>query len=346
MLRHSKYFCFRDDYYLYISGLKAYGDTYSDTTKLFLQIRDAHSCFSMPREDFEKHFVISHPDKDIERLLNEYFIFNRHSSRELYSNSYDLIGFLAMCYKQSTMSYDVFYYIDWQAKEIQGKKYRIPCTFDYMPPETMLCHRNKDGILKGFRQRYSWYARLKNSNEENKIVSIEFKPWEVFYTSYFFDKVSPARKSMNLTRSSQWFMRYMLSSGEASAYSKPKTLAVEMARNKRFNDEKRKRDIITAMEYKNFHDPLAVDGLSITRYYDFFYYARFKADIYKVRMYYINEFNEQVLKQFALKNKLKVAPELKIVDVLNDQQIMNCFEEWRNNKVSKDYFLDNIVNKI
>ncbi|MBP6962320.1 hypothetical protein KBB49_02185 [Candidatus Saccharibacteria bacterium] len=341
MPRNRKYHWLRDEYQLYVKGYEKYYATYQDASKFFIQLRDAHAYFSVLKRDVEKNFVIEHPDKKIAALLNEYFVQNRYRMNRgrLFSNAHNLIDFFANSYQQTAIIGEMFYYIDWQTKELDGVKYRIPDSFDFIHPETMSCKKDSQGNIVGFKQRYSLYAKIKERKDERKFETLNFKPWEIFYTRYPFGKTHPVKKSYKLIRHFMWFMKYMLWSGEAGAYSKPRALAVERARDKRFEDEKRKHYLLTARAYKNFSTPIPVNDINITRYYDFFYYSRFKSEIYRARQYYVDAFNEQVLKPFATKNKLSEVPILKMFDLITDEQLLDYFEKWKKGIISKDEFL-------
>lgn len=345
MTRNRKYHWLRDEFLFYVKGYERFYSTYEDGSKFFVQLRDAHNYFSMLRRDIEKHFVIEHPDKKIAMLLNDYFIQNRHrmTRGELFSNAHSLIDFFANSYQQTAIIGEMYYYIDWQTKEFDGKKYRIPDHFSYIHPETMSCKRDLSGNITGFRQKYSLYTKIKESRDERKFNTLDFKRWEIFYTRYPLDKVHPVKKSYRLIRHFMWFMKYMLWSGEAGAYSKPRTWAVERARDRKFEEEKRKHHLLTAKAYKDFSTPLRIDDINITRYYDFFYYSRFKAEIYRARQYYVDAFNEQVLEPFAVKNKLSEAPKLKMFDLVTDDQVLAYFDQWKKGTISKDEFLAKAV---
>jgi len=118
-------------------------------------------------------------------------------------------------------------------------------------------------------------------------------------------------------------MKFMLLSAEGQTYTKPRSLAVERARGKTFEAEKRKQDLARAETRTNFHLIMNIDGVMLTRYYDFFTVARYKSDKYKALSYYVKQFNEQILKPLAEKNSWKHAPILKIQGLITDDEAWN-----------------------
>lgn len=345
MAKNRKYHWLRDEYLFYVKGYKKFYSTYEDGTKFFVQLRDAHAYFSVLRRDVENHLVIKHSDKKLAALLNAYFVQNlyRMNRGELYSNAHSIMDFFANNFQQTAIIGEMFYYIDWNTKELDGKKYRIPDAFEYIHPETIECEKNINGKISGFKQHYSIYTKIKESKNEQSLDTLHFKPWEIFYTTYPLGKPHPVKKSYKFIKHFMWFMKYMLWSSEAGAYSKPRAWAVERARDKRFEDEKRKHYLLTAKTHKNFSVPLGVNDINITRYYDFFYFTRFKSDIYRARKYYVAVFNEQVLKPFAEKNKLTEAPVLEMFGFVTDEEAMEYFDQWKIGKLSKDEFLTKVV---
>ncbi len=96
---------------------------------------------------------------------------------------------------------------------------------------------------------------------------------------------------------------------------------------------------------RNFHYLFDLNDLSLTEYYDVYSVARYKKELNKTRNYLVQEFNRQVFKPFAKKNKINPHPELKLQGFLSDNQIDDYLEKYRKDEIDLKEFIEQVINK-
>lgn len=338
-----------DDFLFYIKNYSKYYDAYSDATKLGQQIRSVHDLFYMDRGNVGRHFVIRHRGSAIATALNGYFIANDDYVYHdvLYGSSLDIVDWFASALQFAAMFGDAYFYIEWGSKKIGSAEYTLPLSFNYLPPETIKC-RVRRGRVNRYTQRYSLYTKLKQQLEKygTPTNTLRFEPWQIFHFKYPLDKEAPVKTSMKLLPALQEIWSYMVRSSEAGAYKRPRSLAVERTRKRSFKEEVRKNNLLKTQAQKIFHLPLGIEGVALTQYYDYFAVARYKADQYVARKYFVDAFNEQVLKPFAEKNGIKNQPRLEMVGLSTDKQIYATFHKWEDGDIGDDDFISTVAKSI
>ena len=178
-----------------------------------------------------------------------------------------------------------------------------------------------------------------------KVSEFEFAADEILHALYPLDEEQPVKKSMHLLKPIQKFWNYTIEEAESRANTSSHRLELEKARFTSLSDQRRKYGLARAKVRKNFHWLLDLYDLSITEYYDIYLVTRYRKELNKTREYLINEFNNQVFKPLAKKNKITPYPKLKLRGFLTDTQIEEYFEKYRNGEIDIKEFIDKVVNK-
>ena len=205
--------------------------------------------------------------------------------------------------------------------------------------------RSNNGSIKGYKQKYSPFAEVHRDPTIEKVSEFEFAADEILHALYPLDEEQPVKKSMHLLKPIQKFWNYTIEEAESRANTSSHRLELEKARFTSLSDQRRKYGLARAKVRKNFHWLLDLYDLSITEYYDIYLVTRYRKELNKTREYLINEFNNQVFKPLAKKNKITPYPKLKLRGFLTDTQIEEYFEKYRNGEIDIKEFIDKVVNK-
>jgi hypothetical protein len=327
-----------DEFLSLIKRHKEFQETQRDGMKFAYEVQRVGNNLFQLRED-ENYFTIQHPNKIVQDHLNAYFIsdYGRYR-RNLYGNHFHL-GNLFNDIMQSLVIYgEVFYALDWQEIQMDKTGYKLPSNFRYLRSSTMSYEKDYTGSIVKFIQKYTPFARLPDDLPR----SVVFKKNEIFYTKYPLDDTHPVKKSMYLLKTLLGFWKMGINRSDSP---KNKRLNVVWAKQKRFSEEKRKYALARAKVRANFHYLLNIEDLTITEYFDIYSVAKYLKELNDVRNYFIEQFNLQVLKPFAQKNSLKVAPKLELRNYMTNQEIDDYFEKYKQKKIKSKEFIENVVNK-
>lgn len=334
-----------DDFLSFIKGYKAFKSTYRDARKFSIEIdRVGNNLFQIGHDD--KYLAITHPDNTVQRDLNLYFTaeYGRYRDK-LYGNHFhlgnlfnDLMQMLAMYGKD-------FCALDWEEKDIEGKKYCLPSDFRYLSVATMSAKRDQKGEVTGYVQQYSPFAKSYSYDPSEKLKKkFVFEKEEVFFVEYPLDDTHPVKKSMHLLKPILEFWDFGLDRSESWS-GKPQRLKVAVASQKRYSDEKRKYALARAEVRRNFHYLLNIDDLTITEYYYIFLVRRNKKELNIVRNYFVEQFNQQIMAPFAIKNKLVEVPQLALKQFMTNKEIDFIFDMYMKREITSKMFIDEVVNK-
>lgn len=342
-----KGYWFEDEFRSFVKGFYAYKSTYRDVRKLSIEIdRVSNNLFAERRRADRKYFLIKHINPVIANDLNDYFLEDHNQHRDkLYGQYFSLTGFFSGIMHNLAVYGDCFSALDWEKKTIEDRKYILPSGFRYLNNSSMLVFRSPSGFIKGYKQKYSLFSRVRNDPTIEKVRDFNFRKDEVFYTVYPLDKDHPVKKSMGLLKTVLRFWDYMLEEAEANAQTSDYRLDLEMARFQRHSEQRRKYAIARAKIRKNFHYLLELEYLTITEYYDIYWVTRYKRELNQVRDYFVEEFNNQILVPFAKRNKISPAPVLKLQGFMTSAEIDGYFENFKNKSINAKEFIENVVNK-
>lgn len=342
-----KGYWFEDEFRSFIKDFYAYKSTYRDARKLSIEIdRVSNNLFPERRRVDRKYFLIKHKNPILVNDLADYFLedYSRHRDK-LYGQYFGLTGFFSSIMHALVVYGECFYALDWEKKIIEERKYILPSDFRYLNSSSMFILHSIGRSIKGYRQKYSFFSRVRRDPAVDDMQDFNFKKDEVFYTTYPLDKDHPVKKSMGLLKPILRFWDYMLEEGEANAQAGDYRLDLERARFLRYSEQKRKYALARARVRKNFHHLLDIDNLTITEYYDIYWVARYKKELNIVREYFVEEFNNQVLVPFAKKNKITPIPKLELKGFMSNSQIDAYFDDFKNKKIKVKEFIENVVNK-
>lgn len=342
-----KGYWFDDEFQSFIKGFYAYKSTYRDARKLSIEIdRVSNNLFAERRRADRRYFLIEHINPVVVNDLTDYFLedYSRHRDR-LYGQYFSLTGFFSGIMHLLLVYGECFSALDWEEKIIEDRKYILPSDFRYLNNSSMLVLRSSKDTIKGYKQKYSLFSRVRHDPTVEKASEFDFRKDEIFYTVYPLDNEHPVKKSMKLLKPILRFWDYMLEEAEANAQTGDHRLDLEIARFLRYSEQKRKYALARARVRKNFHYLLDLDNLTITEYYDIYWVTRYKKELNQVREYFVEEFNNQILIPFAKKNKISPAPVLKLQGFMTNNEIEAYFEDYKSKKINAKEFINNVVNR-
>jgi hypothetical protein len=333
-----------DDFLSFIKGYGAFKSTYRDARKFSIELdRVGNNLFQIGND--EKYLTITYPNNTIQQDLNLYFIaeYGRYRDK-LYGNHFhlgnlfnDLMQMLAMYGKD-------FCALDWEEKDIEGRKYWLPSAFRYLSVATMSVRKDQKGNVDGYIQRYSPFTKSYSYDPSEKLTrKFDFKKEEIFFVKYPLDDIHPVKKSMHLLKPILEFWDFGLDRSESWS-GKPQRLKVAIASQQRYSEEKRKYALARAEVRRNFHYLLNIDDLTITEYYDIFLVRKYKKELNVVRNYFVEQFNQQIMVPFAAKNSLEV-PQLVLSGFMTNDEIDSFFDRYVKREITSKMFIDGVVNK-
>lgn len=344
---NKKGYWFEDEFNSFIRGYYDYESTYRDAMKFSIEIdKVSHNLFPLRQNSDTTFFMIDHPNPGVVTDLTEYFIEEHSRSRDrLYRDHFHLGGLLNSIMHFLVLYGKSFQAIDWGKMTINDKEYIVPTDFRYLSASTISINHSSNGTIKGYRQIYSPFAGINYDPTMKKVSEFKFTPDEILYTTYPLGKEQPVKKSMSLLKPIQRFWAYTVEEAESRANTGNHKLELEKARFTTISEQRRKYGLARAKVRRNFHYLLDLNDLSITEYYDIYSVARYKKELNKTRNYLIQEFNNQVFKPLAKKNKINPYPELKLQGFLDDNQIDEYFEKYCNGQIDVKEFIEQVVNK-
>jgi len=336
-----------DEFLSFIKGHTVYESTYRDARKFSIEI-DRVGGNQFPLGEDEKYLTIDHSNKIIQSDLNSFFI-NKHGwyRDRLFGDHFYLGNFFNDLMQQLVIYNECFYAIDWEEQTIEKRKYLLPNDFRFLRTSTMSVKRDIRGNIQGYKQRYSPFAQLYSSYpfDQKKPRKFDFGKDEVFYVKYPLDKTQPVKKSMYLLKPLIDFWDFAMDR-TVSNTSSDKKIKVVLAGQQRFSEQKRKFLLARAQVRKNFHYLLDIDpnDLTITEFYDIFLVSRYKKELNTVRNYFVDSFNEQILTPFATKNNIKIVPQLKLINVITNEEIDTYFNKYNSGEITTKEFITSVVN--
>jgi len=342
-----KGYWFDDEFQSFIKGFYSYKSTYRDARKLSIEIdRVSNNLFAERRRADRRYFLVEHTNPVLVNDLTDYFLedYSRHRGK-LYGQYFSLTGFFSGIMHHLLVYGDCFSALDWEKKTIEDRNYILPSDFRYLSNSSMSVLRSSKGIINGYKQRYSFFSRVRHDSTIEKVNEFNFRKDEIFYTIYPLDKEHPVKKSLGLLKPILKFWDYMLEEAEANAQTADHRLDLEIARFQRYSEQKRSYALARAKVRKNFHYLLDLDNLTITEYYDIYWVTRYKKELNQVREYFVEEFNNQILVPFAKKNKISPAPQLKLQGFMTNDEIDIYFENYKNKTINSKEFIEEVVNK-
>ncbi len=339
-----KYHRENDEFKSYIKGFEKFKDTRNDGLKFSVEIDRLRLGFVLKRDKLTETLIVEHKDSQIEEVLTSYFIdpYSRfHGRRELYGGALDIMDLFGEAYQYSAMIGDVYFYINWDQVDISGTQYTLPVSFDFIDPSTIKPKRDNSGTVLYYVQSYSFYQRSKQKHfKQTPLKKMKIDLNNILHLTYPFQEKPAVQRSMQLLKQLSKFNKYMIDHTDSTLHEKPRSFAAELVRNKGFETERRKRDLIKNKTQLNFHQITVTDGLKITNYYDMYIVTRFKSDSYKVKKFYLEEFNKQILKKVRIKNGMRSAPKLVLINQQTSGNIWDKFREWENGKTTDQQFID------
>jgi hypothetical protein len=343
-----KYHRENDEFKSYIKGFEKFKDTRNDGLKFSVEIDRLRLGFVVKRDKLPEILKVEHKDSQIEESLTSYFIdpYSRfHSRRELYGGALDIMDLFGEAYQYSAMIGDVYFYINWEQVDISGTQYTLPASFDYIDPSTIKAKRDANGKVMYYVQSYSFYQRAKQKHfKQTPLKKIKIDHNDILHLTYPFQEKPAVQRSMHLLKQLSRFNKYMIDHTDSTMHEKPRSFAAELVRNKGFEIERRKRDLIKNRVQLNFHQITVTDGLKITNYYDMYIVARFKSESYKIKKFYVDEFNKQVLKRVRVKNGMRAAPKLVLLNQQTSGNIWDKFIQWAAGKITDQECIDYLSN--
>lgn len=333
-----------DDFLSFIKGHSAFEATYRDGRQFSIEIdRVGNNLF--PIGEDEKYLIIKHENQTITMDLNEYFITKHSRYRDrFYGNHFYLGNFFNDIMQQLAIYGECYYAIDWDTRKIENRSYQLPYDLRYLRTSTMSVIKNEEGKIVGYKQKYSPFTKLSFDPDEKKKKEFSFNNEEIFFTKYPMDSIAPVKKSMPFLKPILKFWDFGLDRSEGTTYPQIKRLNVVWAGQQRYSDQKRKYAMARAKVRNNFHYLLNIDDLTITEYYDIFLVTRYKKELNKVRQYFVDEFNKQILEVWATKNSVTPAPNLEVIGFMTDEQIDYYFNKYKNKELIAKEFIDKVVN--
>lgn len=334
-----------DAFSSFVKGFKAFKATYRDARKFSIELdRVGNNLFHIG--DDEKFLDIKHPNQTIQQDLTAYFIDDYRGYRDkLYGNHFhlgnlfnDLMQMLAMYGKD-------FCALDWEEKDIDGRKYWLPSDFRYLSVETMSTKRDVSGNVIGYSQRYSPFAKSYSYDPSEKLSrKFDFGKDEIFFVEYPLDETHPVKKSMHLLKPILYFWDFGLNRSKSWG-SEPQEFEVAVAGQRRYSEEKRKYALTRAEVRRNFHYLLNIDDLTITEYYDIFLVHRYRKELNLVRNYFVGQFNQQIMAPFAVKNNLGDVPQLVLTGFMTNEELDGYYEMYVAKEITSKEFIDVVVNQ-
>jgi hypothetical protein len=293
------------------------------------------------------YFQIEHPNPTIREALQRYFIEMRHRGGDsLFGNYGDLSDLFSRSMSDLFLYGKAFYAIEWGEVDINGLKITLPTSFNHLHSVT-----TRRAWIGGFVQTYSWLAYLTEYHFRRELWGqpkpsrkFKFADDEIVYFKYPFGSKTPVRKTYKQVRKLRDFWKLGLDQGRANNEPDIHTLSLEKARHTLLNQAKREHDILKAKVRKEFGNTLEA-GLNITQFYDVYTVGRYKKYLNALRRFYVKEFNEQVLRPIALKNKWGVIPILTFGHFQTDDEIERALQDFREQKLDVNGFILAVVKK-
>lgn len=327
----------RDDFYRKTIGYDDWYNSSRDITKFTGELDNIYySLYALNGDNRrDQTLTIYHPNYLLQKKMNDYFFGFRSS--EIYGHiSHHLGDMFAHSIKNAAMFGDTYLYIEWKPMMIGQKSYVMPYGFHYIQPETIK-KQVKNG-RKVYKQRYSLFTKIKNRKRLSEYRTRYLGEEEVLHLCYPLSDVPPVHKYKRYLRKFDRFLKFTLESSEGGAYITPRKLRVEIARSKKYTDEQRKNNLNRAVVRSGFFQP--IENMPLTRYYDYYTVAQYISAKYRLRQYAIDEFNKQVLKLVQQKNNMKKPPELRMTNLLTEDDIQGVFEKWAKGNMTNDDFID------
>ncbi len=293
------------------------------------------------------YFQIEHPNSTVREALQYYFIEMRHHGEgRLFDNYGDLSDFFSRTMNDLYLYGKAFYSMEWGKVDIKGLKLTLPTSFNHLHAVT-----TRRAWLGGFVQKYSWVSYLTEYHFRRELWGrpkpprkFKFSDDEIVHFKYPFSGKTPVQKTYKQVRKLRYFWELGLNQGKANNEPDIHTFSLEKARYTLLNKAKREHGIRRAKVRKEFGNTLEAD-LNITQFYDIYTVGRYKKYLNALRRFYIKEFNEQVLRPIALKNKLEVVPVLTLDYFQTDDEIERAVQAFRDQKMDVNGFITAVVKK-
>lgn len=339
----------KDDFLNHLKGLDRLDQATRDATEFYsetMQFKDTlFPPMSQPASPGyitynNDYFEIDHPNKILSKNLEEYFI-NKNTDRSVYSYATDLSEFFEFIF--FGLLVDGYYAspIKWEKKKAGSSDYILP-TFFFQDAATVKARKSGKKI-KSVSRIYSIWTYLNNKYARPR--KTKWKKNEVYYLEYPYSRKSPTIQSIKYLPIFKKFLLFGVNQAKGLAQPDNHSLEVEVTRYKSFNQVKREQDIARGRTRKNF-SYLYEDSL-LTNYYDTFFVTRNKRFLNGIRSYLIEQFNEQVLSELAIKNGFARGPKLKLKEGLfsTNQELERILTDYQNRKISLDDYIDRTIKK-
>lgn len=237
--------------------------------------------------------------------------------------NHDLVRFLRSKAASIMVYGRSFSRVGWQENEGDSAHWRIKSFRGLFP-----------GSIRPIgKEGYEWKRRQSEYDLNSPIVTERLSKEEIFSLEWVFDGEAnrskpPLERVVKHYKRGLDFMTLCAANTYAWANPNDKRFWVERARHadmkKAIEEERQRRLLMT----KELGIPELYPPPPTTSYYDVYYMVKFRKRLAQIREYLVSQFNEQVVRQLAVKNGFSEHVALRAISYRTVKEIEDVFEQF------------------
>jgi len=321
-----------------LKGLKGYrqlGEFSTIDPTISNAVRTVRNMLFDYRHWDQPQFTIECSDPKLSSLVKREFLDDRGDENKFGYGVYGLVDFLRSMATRTMVYGRNYIKIEWE-QDSKSDKYWHVSRFIWMFPGDIKLIQPRNGPVT-----YQWWHREETFNPQSPIVEERLAAEDIITTTWIFDGAEKLGESP-IKRVIGYYWEGIRYHTETLAYmyswANPgdKRFWVERARRidlKKALENQRKRQLLMT---KELGVPELYPPPPMTEFYEVYYFLKFRRRLAEIRKYVLDQFNEQVIKRFAIKNGYTDEARIAEVGYLSEIEIDSLLAQFTAREITKD----------
>lgn len=337
---------------LFLEWLKGYTkreEAIRDVTRLSNEVLNyRYSLFpvrSVPVKDHpgyvthnREFFSIQFSNGKFQKHLTDYFSEKNYHDGVSFGNAHDLGEFFELALHALLVNGLVIHAVEWGEVKLGTKYYILPVSFNWVNPAPV--HINEDNEQEYVVQKFSFITKFLVSYFEYS--NHTFSKSETLIFRHPTLPKSPVTEALKYLKDLNKGMDFSLIQGQSSVEPTNYSFRLEQSRYQSTTRYWRLQNMTRVMVRRIFNQPVSELGVPLTTYYQVYAYAEYKKHLNILRDYFVNQFNEQVMKRIQKENKFARLLVMTYKGFASNKEISSAFLDYSNRKITVDDFLNRI----
>jgi hypothetical protein len=324
-----------------LKGLKGYrqlGELSAIDPTISNAVRMVRNMLFDYRHRDQPQFTVECSHPELSSLIRREFLDKRGDEDKFGYGVYGLENFLRSMAAQTMVYGRNYIKIKWEHDNKPDKHWHVKRFIRMFPGDIKLIHPRNTPVT------FQWRHREEMSNPRSPIVEERLASEDVIATTWIFDGTEKLGESP-IKRVTRYYWEcvryYTVTLAYMYSWANPddKRFWVERARYidlKKALENHRKRQLLMT---KELGVPEMYPTPSMTEFYEIYYFLKFRRRLVEIRKYVLNQFNEQVIRRFALKNGYDDEARIAEVGYLSISEIDSLLTRFTAREITKDEVL-------